>query len=793
MDEDELYANSFKDILNTFNLIQHVNFPTHIAGHTLDIIATLEDNPIISNIEANKYDISHHFLVDFNVSVSLEAKEFKTISYRDINGIKVDVFTQDITDGLNITDAISFKENINSYNEVMNRVLNEHAPLKSKNVKIVPTAPWFDCEYEQMRRLRRKAEKKYKQTGLIEHKEEYRNLRKQTTDLARQKKLKYYSDKLKSNNSKTLYFTINQLLDKNQDVILPDTNSENEMANSFMKHFTNKIEKIRDTFEKETQSNFNALQNADVSNKLLIFEAATSDEILQIVLSYGVKCSPEDPIPANPIKKNIDVFLPIWTKLVNLSLAEGSIDCLKSAVLLPLIKDIDNYMDRDNLNNYRPVSNLQFVGKLIERIVDIRLNRHMMYNNLHSIFQYGYKKGHSTETLLLNMVNDLLVACDNQMPTIVMLLDLSAAFDTVDQTKLLHILHYEIGIDGIALKWFESFLKGRTQRVKIGNSYSEEANLNYGVPQGSVLGPNLFNIYIRSLHKYMEPAKFSIFGYADDHQLLKSFLPVLQVKALGEDISHCFDLITLWMNDFFLRLNANKTKILLIMPPSLRSKIIIRGTFINNNCVRFVHSAKNLGVVLDDELTFEIQIIKIVKSCFDVIRKLSKIKAFLTYEQLRTAVCAFIFSKLDYCNALYYGVNCHLLDKLQSVQNSAARLLKKKIGFNDLSIHGYIKKCHWLRVKERIIFKTCLLVHKCLYGVAPASLVKLITYSSSSRTMLLTQYPYKSSFGDRSFSRVGPKLWNLLPMNIRMETNTNKFKSTLKTFLFDGQFLLNER
>ena len=175
-----------------------------------------------------------------------------------------------------------------------------------------------------------------------------------------------------------------------------------------------------------------------------------------------------------------------------------------------------------------------------------------------------------------------------------------------------------------------------------------------------------------------------------------------------------------------------------------------------------------------------------MKSCFHVIRKLSRIKAFLTHDQLKTVVCACIFSKIDYCNALYYGVNSNLINKLQSVQNSVARLLKKKNGFGDISIHNYIKKCHWLRVKERILFKICLLVHNCLHGFAPSSSTEMFVYATSSRTMMLTQYSYNSNFGNRSLSRIGPKLWNLLPIGIRMEVNTSTFKKLLKTFLFDG-------
>ena len=300
-----------------------------------------------------------------------------------------------------------------------------------------------------------------------------------------------------------------------------------------------------------------------------------------------------------------------------------------------------------------------------------------------------------------------------------------------------------------------------------------------------MLGPPLFNIYIRSLKRQVEPSKFSIFGFADDHQLIKTFLPVLQVQALDGDINKCFELITEWMNSYFLRLNASKTKILVIAPPSLRHSIKIQGTFINGTCVRFDSSAKNLGVMIDDELSFKEHIGKVVTSCFVAIRKLSKIKDFLTFEQLRTAVSAFIFSVLDYCNSLFFGLEANLIDKLQSVQNAAARLVKGKNGFKG-STSEFIRKCHWLRVKERIVFKICLVVHKCLHGKAPKGLRDMLKYTGSSRTMKLEQPAYKGSFGSRSFGRVGPKLWNLLPMKIRLEKDTEEFKKQLKTFLFDG-------
>ena len=154
-------------------------------------------------------------------------------------------------------------------------------------------------------------------------------------------------------------------------------------------------------------------------------------------------------------------------------------------------------------------------------------------NKLHSSKQYAYKSEHSTEMLLTKVVDNLLVACDKKIPTLVMFLDLSAVFDTMDQEKLLEILHDDIGIRGIALEWFKSFLCGRTQKVKIDNKYSSEVELDFGVAQGSILGPKLFNIYTKPFPAQMEVVSVSVEGYADDNQLLKQFNLIFQVQVLG--------------------------------------------------------------------------------------------------------------------------------------------------------------------------------------------------------------------------------------------------------------------
>ena len=415
-------------------------------------------------------------------------------------------------------------------------------------------------------------------------------------------------------------------------------------------------------------------------------------------------------------------------------------------------------------------------------MVATRLKHHMKDNKLESKNAYGYKEGHSTELLLVKVVDGLLTAFDKKKATVLLLLDLSAAFDTVDQDKLLHMLRYDIGLNGTVYKWFESFIKGRSQRVKINESYSDVDMLCYGLAQGSVLGPPLFNIYIRSLYPYIQALDYDIEGFADDHQLFKSFLPVFQVEILGQGINDCLKAVENWMNEFFLKLNKTKTKILVLAPLSIMSSIIIHGTFVENQCIRFVSCAKNLGVWLDENLNFSFHVKKVASHAFMVIRGIYKIKYFLPKEYLCTIVCSLVLSLLDYCNALYYGLNSKEIALLQSAQNAAIRLIGGGRKYDRQSLTPLYNELHWLRIRERIVFKLCLIVHKCVWGRGPESYDEMIVMKNS-RTLKLVEKKFDTGYGKRAFSCAGPKLWNCLPMNVREEKDTESFKKLLKSLL----------
>ena len=423
------------------------------------------------------------------------------------------------------------------------------------------------------------------------------------------------------------------------------------------------------------------------------------------------------------------------------------------------------------------------MSKLIETVVLYRLNSHASAHNLQCDAQHGYKKFHSPETLLIKVVNDVLIGFDKNTGTILLLLDLSAAFDTVDTEKLLRILKNEYGVSGIALEWFRSFLIGRKQRVRIHDTLSDYLDVLFGVPQGSVLGPVLFNIYTKSLYATIKSAGFETSGYADDSNARLSFSLTFQHNVITYSLPVLMDKITQLMNQLSLKINPDKTEIVLFVPHAMRNIPTINGAILGSDtCIRFSEKATNLGVTLDRFLNFESHINQTVAYCYKLLKDVSSIRSLISQKETEMLIHSIISSRLDYCNSLFYGLNKSSIAKLQKVQNAAARVVLK-LRKHD-SIRHELVNLHWLRINERILFKLLVFVFKCINNMAPVELISMLTINSVENCTL--RYTFLDSVhGRRSFQYAAPRLWNALPISIRKSTSLDTFKSKLKYHLFN--------
>jgi hypothetical protein len=394
--------------------------------------------------------------------------------------------------------------------------------------------------------------------------------------------------------------------------------------------------------------------------------------------------------------------------------------------------------------------------------------------------------------------NDIMSSLGKGDVVMLVLLDLSAAFDTIDHDILMKRLENRYGIKGAALNWFKSYLSDRTQSVLINDTESIKKHIKYGVPQGSKLGPILFNSYIAPVSKIAEKNGIVDEKYADDHQLILAFKPK---EGMGQSqakikMEKCISEIKEFLENNKLSNNSEKTEFILIGSPAQLRQVQLDDIRIGDITVKTLQSVKNLGVILDSNMNFEKQVNKMCKNAYFNLKNIAKIRRCLNKEDTKLAVNALVAPHLDYGNGLLFGIKKSLINKLQVTQNSAARLIEK------LRKYDHITECrkelHWLPIEARIEFKILTMVWKAMNNQAPAYLMCLLNsrtqamnLRSTNKLMLDVPDGYgTNSYADRSFHRLAPKLWNKIPHQIRAADSIDAFKRSLKTFLFKQHYNL---
>ena len=555
------------------------------------------------------------------------------------------------------------------------------------------------------------------------------------------------------------------------------------LAENFSDYFDNKIANISRALEPIDELPSPTIP-PDVT-PLSCFMPIAEADMRKIILDGNSKTCAADPIPTMLLKTSIDPLLPALTNLVNSSITTSVVpDDLKLASITPRIKT--NNSDVEDMKDYRPINNLPYVSKLIEKVIVKQLHEHLLTNNLYDAHQSAYRSHHSCETALVKITDDILRALDSDKCVLLVLLDQSAAFDTVHQDLLIHRLQARYGITEDALKWFVSYLKGRFQTVVIDGVHSSPKPLQRGFPQGSVLGPYMYPLYTSSLFEIAEKHRVSMHMYADDTQVYLACnkdtidSAVDQLQGAIKDIKQ-------WMADNHLKLNDAKTEFLVISKKTHKNTENIELK-IGSATIKCENSAKNIGAILDGEMNMEAHIRNVVRVCYSHLRQIAHIRPCLTRKATEMIVNASITSRLDFVNSLLQGIPECLLRKLQNIQNNAAKLILQKRKFDHVT--PLLKQLHWLPIELRIKFKINLLTFKALHGMAPAYLEMLVVEYQPMRSLrsssqrLLTETRSKKKYGDRAFSVCAPKLWNALPQDLRTKDSLCDFKAALKISIF---------
>ena len=389
-------------------------------------------------------------------------------------------------------------------------------------------------------------------------------------------------------------------------------------------------------------------------------------------------------------------------------------------------------------------------------------------NNLLDHLQSGFKSGHSTETALLAVCESLQHAKASSLSSVLISLDLSAAFDTVNHQILLDILK-QMGITGSAHTLMASYLSDRSYQISWRGRLSEPRRVTTGVPQGSVLGPLLFSIYTTSLGSVIRSHGFSYHCYADDTQLFLSFPPAdTQIESR---IANCLSDISNWMAAHHLKLNLGKTELLFIPGKCCPHRDLT--ITIDNTVVTTTPTARILGVTLDDQLSFSNHIAATARSCRFQLYNIRRIRRFLTNETTQLLIQATVISRLDYCNSLLVGSLKRAIEPLELIQKAAARLVFKHPKFSHTS--HLLRRLHWLPIEERITFKSLTLAYRIVKGTAPPYLRNLVKPYTPSRPLRSSSAGLLSA---PSLRRPGGRLKRSRLFSVKAPTWWNKLKST---------------
>ena len=806
----------FLQILEDHGWIQHVTDPTHILGGTLDLVLT-KDVPLVSAVEVwPTPEVPDHFLVEFQAhcGTANHPDDRKVVTGRSLKDLSIDTLKTRINQSKLCDQPLphSVEECVELYNTILGQLLDELAPIEEKEIKVSTKPPWFtqDC-YDALRR-RRKAERKYrtackralrkKNCGKQVSHEKVQSAEESFTSevryarsvFTRARRL-FFQTRIEATegNPTATYQILNHLLGKDKiPRQLPTVIEPESLPDKMMGFFKTKIEKIYEKIRNDPDFSSQPPEiistNVDNPPELARFHPVSDDQLVKIIRGMNKKHCTLDPIPSTIVGAALPALLPIVSKIVNRSLSEGFVPAnLKEAVIRPSYKS--SQLDPDELASYRPISNLSFISKVVEKCVADQLTAHIESNNLFSSVQSAYRSKHSCETATVKIFNDILIQLDKKSKVILVLLDLSAAFDTISHSKLLRRLQTDYGVTGKVLKWIESYLMDRTARVKIGSTESAPEKIEFGVPQGSILGPLLFILYTRDLERIAKMYDLSLHMYADDSQLYVSFAPN-NYELVMKKVQQCVEHIQVWMTQNLLKLNADKTEIMILNNKWDKTTTPETVAVVHGEDTGVSSSAKNLGVIFDSELTMSNHVSKVVQACNLHLVNLWRIGNKLTKKQKTLLVNTLIHSRLDYCNGLFIGLREADMKRLQKVQNSATRFVygqRSRQGATNLR-----KKSHFLPVRHRIEYKVCLMVYNALNDRAPDYIKQLLQRRKPKAKSLrvdedetrLVEFHSKYKFTEKAFKYAAPKIWNKLPKGIRTVETVERFKKSLKTHLF---------
>jgi len=615
--------------------------------------------------------------------------------------------------------------------------------------------------------------------------QKYKTYKNKLTAILRTAEKQYYQNKLvevKDNMSKT-WKVLNSMMYRNSkfnklDEIEINGSSETDpkkMADNFNDFFVNIGPNLAKKIPKSS-INANNFLKGDYSQSF--FTTPVSDlEITSIINSLkNTSSKGYDDIPGHLIKFCVNELSGILAHINNASLSTGVFpDALKLAKIVPIFKNGDKKI----VSNYRPISVLSSFSKIFEKIMYVRLENYLQTNSILHQSQYGFRKKMSTSMALLSLTEEISRSMDNKNFTIGVFIDLAKAFDTVNHKILLEKLkHY--GLRGTTNDWFKSYLENRKQFVVINKTSSNCSTIACGVPQGSILGPLLFILYINDLNTVSDVLRTIMF--ADDTNL---FLTGKNLDEIKIQFNEKLKTISLWFQTNLLSLNVSKTSYIVFTNGVVSSNIDL---FIDDVKIDRVFETKFLGVVITHRLSWKPHIAIVCSKMSKNIGIIAKVRHLLPQSHVRLLYLTLVQPYMNYCCIVWSGTDkTDDLDRIHKIQKRYCRL----ITFSNTRAHAapLFKILKFFTIYQMYTYHVLLFMYKNLNNIGPGVLfsfqMNMDVHSHFTRQHCRLHTAFcRTRTRQRTLHYQGPKIWNDLPHDMKT-LRFSLFKRRIKNYILN--------
>lgn len=777
--KNDIRTHKLQSILSSYNLsILPLAATHHFPNCTpslLDLIIVSHSNNVSIHGQLTAC-FSYHDLVFLSYKLRPPKRKPKYILLRNYKGIDLEALLHDAgsIDWTDIMESSCINEMVRILNSKILSLYDCHAPIRRVKVKYVP-APWLTPAIKDAMASRDRAKRRLKRCPSERNLTAYKMLRNRCSRLCRDAKRRYFHKSLDNRNSSDVWRFLKSVgIGKSPAVSGVDID-----VCALNKHFSLPPVTLDPHVKSVTLNKLSCLPLPQCSSFEL--RPVSETEVKKSISAISSSAVGNDNICLRMISPILLTLLPVLTHIFNYSLFSCTFpEVWKQAHIIPLPKISNPVAPTD----FRPISILPYLSKVLEHIVHQQLSAFLSRNDLLSTFQSGFRPGHSTVTALLKVTDDIRWAMDHKSLTLLVLLDFSSAFNSVDFGILLGILK-SLNFSSSSIRWFDSYLKDRSQRVLLDESSSDWCPLSVGVPQGGVLSPLIFSIFINSVTRVIS----SFFHlYADDLQLYHHFLrddAEAAVSFMNKDL----DLISEWSRSFGLQINPKKSQALIIGGRYMRNRLDVASLSplrLNGVQIDYAIKAKNLGVTMDSYLSWTAHVAEVSRKVHYTFHSLKCLQSFLPLNTKISLAQTLIQPIIDYADACYLDATEELLNKLERLQNICIRFVFNLKKYDHVS--NFRKILKWLPIRLRRNSRILCLLFNILHNPkTPSYLRERFSYSRPSDAPcrshlknLLKSPPHSTDFYSYSFTVHAVQLWNSLPPDIRDCRTIAVFKRRVK-------------